>query len=292
MEPTYRLSELELDEISLVPSGDDGEARMVLAKREPDKYRDRTGSSSTVTHQAGNGEGMEPKNTISKDELPDEVVEYIETLEDAVDTLSEEVDTLKADDDDDADTKGRETTATVDDDDDDDLEIDITDLDDLDLEPDEEAELALAKADPTVRRYITKMEQRRQADRTRLAKAEETATKTARELERRDFVSKASALPFIGKADELGGLMQSLYEKAPEEAAVVEKILTKLNGQVESSAIFDEIGKLGKDSDPNGEFATKVSDIKKADPSLTDQQARAQVLDANPSLYDEYLKES
>ena len=64
--PRYRLSGMEFDFISLVASGDDPEARVVITKNDPDAVNDKEKDMGDI---------------INKDDLPKEVKDYIGMLE-------------------------------------------------------------------------------------------------------------------------------------------------------------------------------------------------------------------
>lgn len=279
--PKKRLRKLGFDEVSLVPSGDDPMAEVVLSKADPDhKTNDGSSSPSTVNPSTTKGVPAVADGEISKDDLPDEVRQYIDTLEDMLGEAIEDgfqPEGVEADD-----------IIDVDDADDDDIDDDVdtipvvtADLDtDEDVEDDvNDPELALAKADPHIRALIAKAEQRAEQAEA-IAKYERDQRLT------REFVAKAAALPMIStNKDDLGGLLKALTEKAPEEAARVEELLRSANDALSKSDIFSEFGKAGE-MPLGGEVEARVEALVKADPNMTREQALVRVYESDPKLYE------
>lgn len=283
-DPEFELSDMFFDEVSLVPSGDDSMARVALAKAaRNDKNGDRRSASSTVVRQQAKRGTPMPRErqqaTISKDELPDAVVEYIDAMEDALDDA---FDALVA-------------SGVIDED------GNVIDGGGDPGDPgdagaggatDDERELALAKADPAVRAYIEKADADREQLRKDAAEARDIAKAEQDERVRRDFVSKAATdYAFIGAADDVGSLLCKLHKADPEAAAKVEELFKAANAKIDQADIFQEIGKLGTGSDPS-DVQAKATELRKADPSLTEAQARAKVYEDDPALYDATVKGS
>lgn len=139
---------------------------------------------------------------ISKDDLPQEVVDYIEALEDLVDELTPDADD-KSDD-----------------------EI-----------VDEVAELALAKADPAIRELVAKAEER-VAEAEAIAKAERAERLRRDRIEKAGQLPMISTNrdrlgELIGKVEENLDL---------EDAAEVWDLLSKANAALAESNLFNEIG--------------------------------------------------
>tara|TARA_R100000231_G_scaffold74645_2_gene58313 strand:+ start:61 stop:984 length:924 start_codon:yes stop_codon:yes gene_type:complete len=153
---------------------------------------------------------------------------------------------------------------------------------------------------------LTGVPEEMQATVEQLCKAQDAAIEKAAELEeilkaerderlRRDFVEKAekefSNIP--GTAVEVGLLLKSLHDLDGGVAEKVEGIFKSVNARLSTGAIFDEVGaqvvedsasawnKIEKQAE---ELITNGVEVSKA-------SAIARVLDVNPSLYSEYLKE-
>jgi hypothetical protein len=292
MDKKYRLTKIKLDEVSLVGAGDDARANVILSKSDSSE-----GDSDSIPDNQLGGNGMGRKETpaiIDKSALPDDVREYIDALEDVVlakdDEPSDESDDQELEDE---------------------YEYDDEDSDDEDEADDEErppvrgrgvkvgktrppkreasgddkvTKSLLSKADPEVRELITKME-------TRVAQAESIAKHERDERERREWIAKAQSLTHINdNPDQLGGLLKALHDKAPDEATAVEKLLRAANSQVAKSGLWDEVGRTGGDFTGTG-LDMKVAELRKADPTITKEQAEVKALELDPSLYDEYLSE-
>ena len=249
----YRLSELALDEISLVTAGDDPSAKVTLAKA------DRSGNPD----HGGN------VTTINTDGLPEEVVKHIteteQALADALELISAD---LSKDDDDDAtdDSTGDDDTTSTD-----------------DTEDDTQEEDALSKADPIIKAEIAKLNER-------VEKAEAEA-RTERDLrlkkEAEDFVDGLAAP--VGEKDEL---VKTLLGLEGDARTTVEKTLTAAAQQAKEGALFAEIGKGTGHTTTGARAESAAAEIRKANPTLTEEQALAQAYENDPSLYDEAISES
>lgn len=263
--PKYRLSDLDLSMVSLVPAGDDPLAKTVLFKAAPDhKTEDEGHDGSTLSHNTSKERShmADEQDTISKDDLPEEVVEYIEALEKALD------DQIAKDED-------------SDDEDGDDLDAELDLDEDEDDESDDDVEKVLAKADPRLAAIVKSATDRAE-------RAEAIAKAERDERVRRDFVEKAKTLPNIGSPEEVGAILKSIHDLDPKLSAKVEKTYAALNGQLDSAAIFKELGAPGARSSVSESVDAAAEAVRKADPSLTWEQAVAKAYEDNPSLYDEH----
>lgn len=253
---------MKLDFVSLVAAGDDPLAQVVIAKAAPDGG----GDDSNGSQEANMGE------KIAKDDLDPEVVAYIEGLETEVDILSKQVEDLN---------ESNEGLTAVNE--------DLTDtLSKMTPKDDEAADAInkslLAKADPAIRELIEKQQAEVREAQT-IAKAERDAR-----LER-EYISKAETLPMINtdKAS-LGGLLRRISEAlSTEDAAEVEKILRAANEQIEKSNLFDTLGSGGAQTTVSASAEAKASEIRKAHPDLTPEQALAKAYDENPALLAEAM---
>lgn len=274
--PKVRLSDVDLTMVSLVPAGDDPLAKTVLSKAARDKTVQDGGESTTLTHQHTKEHSPMAKNddkTISKDDLPDEVVAYIDALEDTV-TEQDEAITKANTERDEAVAKAAAAEAAV-------TVVDSSDRDAV-------IKAAIEKADPATAAVIKQMQDDRKADLERIEKAEATAKAERDERERRDYVSKArTEMAFINESPEtLGEVLKGLHDVAPDHADKVEQLLKAANAQLEAAGIFEEIGSAGVGSDTaDGALSKAVAEIRKAQPSLTPEQAADLAMQNDPSLY-------
>jgi hypothetical protein len=254
MAKRFRLRKLKLDEVSMVPSGDNPPAEIVLAKAEGDKTHGGENPAPTLSDNTTKGDTAVAE--ISKDDLPEEVVQYIEALEDTVD---EQAQALSA---------GDEA---------DDLESALLEIEHEGL-LDEDA--VLAKADPEIRQLVEKAE-------ARAAAAEELAKTERNERLRREYIEKAQGFPMISTdTARLGEILKAVDENLdPADAAEIHSLLAAANGALSESGLFQEIGSSVAKVAPRLESA--AAEIRKANPDLTYEQAVAKALDTNPSLYEE-----
>lgn len=269
----YRLTDLDLDFVSLVPAGDDPMAQVVIAKAAPEESGSGHSNKSTAEAPASSTLSVttldmeEHMGTINKSGLDADVLAYIEGLELEVETLSDQV--AKAEED---------------------IEKSETENSELrDLlakaapnDPAVEEEISkslLAKADPAVRALIEKQnaELKKQAD---IAKAEREARLEA------VFISKAEELPhFPGDSKGKAALLRSIADSLdPEQAEEVEKALRAMNAKIEQGSLFKSIGTGGAETTISKTVEAKAEELRKADPSLTIEQARVKVYESDAEI--------
>lgn len=276
--PKTRLYDMFYDEVSLVPSGDDPTAEVVIAKAAPTMSKDPAVRWSTLNrHDVPDPAEADMPDVIRKSDLPEEVVAYINDLEEiaslVLDDLTNESDEIEKDDDNDEDVDTSDEATE----------------DDGEMTVDE----ALAKADPVVAALISKAFDDAAAANARADEAERIA-KAERDLRQADeAISKAEAIaPVGGKTDDVAALLLALREKAPEEADKVEALLTGAADRIEKASAFQEIGKDDTDLGVGASAAAAAEEIRKSNPNLTKEQAIAKAYEANPALYDEARRES
>lgn len=264
----YRLSEMDFDEISLVASGDDPEARVVIAKSAAKNSgaKSRHRGTPRPTLSKGDLSQEDQMTEISKDDLPEEVVSYIAELEKSVDEM---VDAITQLDDEEVDDEVEE----------------VAELEELDEELDEEKELEpVGKSDAVT---ISKAEHA--ALLVRVEQAEAIAKSEREQRRKNEAIVKAESMAF-GETDEVAQLLVDIEDASPELAGRVEALLSTANQQVEKSALFSEVGKSLTEFTTTSSLDSMAAEIVKADPSVTQEAAIAQALEGNPALYEEYLK--
>lgn len=261
----FRLKKLALDEVSLVPAGDNPGAEVVIAKsnKTPDgdegdrtlsEYKDEADHEEPIVPDDETTETTEIE--IDFDSLDPSVQQYISQLED---TVVQQNEALAASD-------------------------DVDDLSDDTI--DQLAELlseegVLAKADPEVRALIEKAE-------TRASEAEALA-KAERDLRiHREFVEKAAKLPMLSTdAERLGEILKAVNEELSEtDAAELTQILKTANDVIAEGNLFKEMGSSAPGT-VGASVEAKAAEIRKADPSLTPEQAIARAYETDPSLYEQ-----
>ena len=133
--------------------------------------------------------------------------------------------------------------------------------------------------------------QLKKADETavELRKAQDRITKMEDDKAREAFIRKAAdlagALPGA-TADDLGGILfKTAKALTKDEQAKLEGVLKGANALVKSAA-FAELGSSipGAEGDAYQQLVAKADVLRKADPKLTPERARAQVLKADPTL--------
>lgn len=266
MEPVKRtqLLSMDLDEVSLVGRGDDPHAHVVISKADTQKNHDDNDDDATLRQHTEDSEDSDMSDgEIRKDDLPPEVVEYIEGLEDiAAGVLGL---------DDEAAYEGDEEEVGKSDD-----FYMVEDEDDEDLE-------SIMKSHPEIAEAIRKADERA-AYAEAVAKAERDARI------HREMIEKADRLVMISDdRDSLADLLKTLYDVAPNEAEQVEKMFAAANAQIRESNLFTEVGKA---AGPSDEVKAKAAEIAKSDSSLTHEQAVARVYETNPHLYTDAVKEA
>lgn len=129
------------------------------------------------------------------------------------------------------------------------------------------------------------------------AEEAETIAKAERDFRlNQEYITKARSLVNLPiNAEEFGPVLKRLNETMEEEEVEsIMKALSAANESIADAGVFTEVGKRG-----GGQFETvsKVDAaatdlVEKSDGDLSMEQAREQVLESNPALYDEYLQET
>lgn len=154
---------------------------------------------------------------------------------------------------------------------------------------------AVRKAVDDVRAELKKEQDARAAAEDRLKKAEDLIAKHEREARVAAMVTKAARFGHLGTADDLSKLLSEVEEKAGGEVLTkLETVLAKGEELASMSKAFEEIGVRGSESEA-GNVIEKIDaaaeEIRKADPKLTVDEARAQAWRDNPELFQEYQQQ-
>lgn len=240
----HRLSNMKFDFVSLVPAGDNPEAHVVISKADP---------NINLEDDMG--------DLISKDDLAPEVVEYVEGLEEenadltkSVEDKDAEIETLKAD------LKKAEDSGLI-------------------VKSEEEQfEALLEKADPAVRVLLKK-----QAD--DLKAAQEIAKAEREDRISKEYVAKAESLPMLAEDKaEFGGLLRKTAEALGDDFPKFEQVLKAANEQIAKGNLFEEFGSGGGQVTVSKSVEAAAAEIRKTEPTLTEEQAIAKAYEANPAL--------
>lgn len=210
--------------------------------------------------------------------LPDEVIQYIQALEQAL-----------------ADAKGQGQTPS---DNQEDKDVDTTFGKNLEDASAEELtflqELSKNLEDEDTREAINKALESVSKLQERAEAAEEIAKSEREHRLNQEWIAKARSYANLPvSADEFGPVLKKLDEALDEdEMGLVTKVLSTANETVADLRVFDEIGKRGENVEVISKLDAKAEEIRKSDDGLSMEQARERALEADPKLYDEYIQES
>ena len=102
-------------------------------------------------------------------------------------------------------------------------------------------------------------------------------------------LAKAAQFSHVGGAEEIAGILKGVEGTDVEEE--VERVLKAANAQLESSALFNELGTLASTAAGDDPIMKRAKEIQKGNSDLTEEQAYAEALEEHPELYDQYLAE-
>jgi chromosome segregation ATPase len=132
----------------------------------------------------------------------------------------------------------------------------------------------------------------------RVAKAEAETRQYAEQIEKREWIAKAE--PFVKSlptsAETLGGLLQRVAKgmTTTEDAAELERVFAAVNSAAMQGGVH-LFKSLGRDSAEPTSAKAKIEmlaeDIQKSASGITPEQATAKVLAQHPELYADYLTE-
>lgn len=229
---------------------------------------------------AGQVPGQQPGQMQAGPPLPQEVIQYIQQLEQA---LAEAQGETPSGDQEDSNVSGNQNP----------FGKSLTDMDADEVEF--LTELAKNLEDEDMRESVNKALEAVEKANARAEEAETIAKAEREHRETQEFIAKARAYTSLPvKAEEFGPVLKRLHETLDEdEIALVTKVLSAANETVASVGAFDEIGKRG--SGVGYETISKVDsaaqEIAKSE-NISIEQARERVFEQTPSLYDEYVNES
>jgi hypothetical protein len=271
-----QIVKMDLDEISLVTSGDDPSAVVVISKARPsvDKSNNDTVDSSTMSATTPS-EDVQMGTEINKAGASADLLEYVDGLEELVNEAIEggfllDPDSDESDSDDDEKTEPKAEAGDEDED---------SDEDDTDESVEKSAPTLdeILKSNPAVAEAISKANDRAEAA-EKIAKSERDARV------HREMIEKAVQLPFIvGTVDEKTELLVDLYAADAQLGKRVETVLKAANAASRESEVFKQYGsERGSGSDT---VDARAEEIMKADPTLSKEAAIVRVFEADPSLY-------
>jgi hypothetical protein len=156
---------------------------------------------------------------------------------------------------------------------------------------DEAAALAKAAADaPALPADVVERLAKADIAAVELKKAQDEVATLRHEKERSAYITKAAditdALP-NATADDMGGiLLKTSKALTKAEQDKLETVLKSANEVIKKSDLFKEFGSaLGDgDTDPAAQLKAMAEDVRKAEPKLSVEQARAKVLKEHPEI--------
>lgn len=125
----------------------------------------------------------------------------------------------------------------------------------------------------------------------RAAEAEVALAKMRDEKDTAEAIAKAKTLNF-GKAEEIGPLLMRVSKgtTTQADAEALERLFKAAGEQGKVTHLFKSIGSdTAVDGDPEVLLKAKADEIRKANSGMTYEQAYAQAMDSNPSLYNAYI---
>lgn len=125
----------------------------------------------------------------------------------------------------------------------------------------------------------------------RAADAEAKLAKMAEEKETAEAITKAKSLNF-GKAEEIGPLLLRVSKGTTTvaDAETLERLFKAAGDQGKVSHLFRSVGSdTAVEGDPEVLMKAKAEEIRKANAGMTFEQAYSKAVDENPSLYNAYI---
>lgn len=159
----------------------------------------------------------------------------------------------------------------------------------------EKAELEKADLPAAVKEALAKAEAK-EADALRKAEEAERIAKEERDTRlNREFVVKAEDFKSLSiEPAKFGPILKSAADKLEKaDYEELERVLKAAEEQVAKGALFDELGAAGSRSASGAyeEATKKAEEIRKADSSLSPEQALEKAFEADPELQTRYLAE-
>lgn len=127
----------------------------------------------------------------------------------------------------------------------------------------------------------------------RAKQAEELAKAERESRLRKEYIAKAAELTGLAvKPEEFGPVLKAVAEACPNEYAQIEAVLKAANTAIEKSNLFNSIGKGGEGAGTAWEeIQKKAAEVRKSEPTLTQEAAIAKVLREDQELYKRYTTE-
>jgi len=138
----------------------------------------------------------------------------------------------------------------------------------------------VSKSDPTIADLIEKYE----AAEARATEAEEIAKSERDHRINGEMIAKAQGYAHIGSVEEVADVLKELHEFDDELFAKVDSLLAKAEAAVASGNLFKELGQT-TESSVGADLDAVAKSLRTDDPSLTAAQAITKALELRPELY-------
>lgn len=283
----FRLSGADLDEISLCPAGDNPLATVVLSKAddsqtpppEPEKKPTKKSVFNRVMDFLYNMEDEETAETQKDDTVVPANRPSVEDTKMTMKQLSKEDLAALSE-------EGRQVVMYL---------LEKAENDEVDDAIDDfeevEAEQALEKADPAIRALVEKAKEEAKAAKDSVAVVSKTLGDLIEKQQKEEAQTLAKSLPHIAEDPEnLANTLLALRKTDPTQAEKVEKMLRDANQALSESNLFVEMGRPGGVVTVSKSVENAVEEMIKNDPTMTREQAIAQVYDAHPELYENEIE--
>jgi len=153
----------------------------------------------------------------------------------------------------------------------------------------------LSKVPDEIRGQVEKLFKSMEDKEKQIATLREQVEKSQRESRRREFVEKAEQMPHIPTPDGVSfvDVLMGLADKAPEEYAALEQILTSVDQTIEKSDLFKSYGNAGatRSGTAEAELKQRAEAIRKSDSSVSLADAMDRVFEQDKDLQRRYLEE-
>lgn len=156
--------------------------------------------------------------------------------------------------------------------------------DDADEDEEEEEKKVMKSLPDSIRKRLEDFEKR-------AAEAESTLAKMREEKDVAEAIAKAKTLNF-GKAEEVGPLLMRVRKgtTTDADATLLEGLLKAAGEQGKVSNLFRTVGSdQAVDGDPEALLKAKAGEIQKGNTGMSFEQAYAKALEQNPSLYNAFI---
>lgn len=272
-----KLTDMIIDEISLVDDGANQHADVVIVKSRNAPAEGQTGPEGDSGDDTASA-GLDKEFQMDMENLAkalEDAEAKLETLEkrttDAETALADAADVIKAKEAEIAELhKGYKAKAQK--------------SDDADEDDEDEDKKVMKSLPEPIRKRLESFEKR-------AAEAEEKLAKMAEEKDTAEAIAKAKGLNF-GKAEEVGPLLLRVAKSktTQADAEMLERMFKAAGEQGKVTHLFRSVGSdTAVDGDPEVLMKAKAEDIRKAHTGMTFEQAYAKAMEDNPSLYNAYI---